>query len=91
METVNTNDVNIKEIVDRMTKIKAEEKTLSEEYALLQAQLQMIGESDLEIQKESLFHIMAAAVKQLLLLLTKLQVFFLLSLRIFSARRILTL
>ncbi len=51
METVNTNDVNIKEIVDRMTKIKAEEKTLSEEYALLQAQLQMIGESDLENTK----------------------------------------
>ena len=51
METVNTNDINIKEIVDRMTKIKAEEKTLSEEYTLLQAQLQMIGESDLENTK----------------------------------------
>ena len=44
--------VDIKKVVDRMIGIKNEEKELAKEYALLQAQLQMIGESALENTKQ---------------------------------------
>jgi len=51
MDTEKTNDISLKALINRMTEIKSEEKTLNNEYALLQAQLQMIGESDLENTK----------------------------------------